>query len=195
MGADTLCRGFPQTLVRVMQESLQGDPQTIFVKDGGDLPGGYSYMRARSSNADWWQGLPTSFDRRELRRAMQRVETCQPLSQKRREHRWLVEFVKDARRHGWCAAFSGKESPLCVSPEPPMRRAKLGPGHRRVWLALAEPDYARLLLDTRAIHESPNLFVTGILRERWVGADERSGIQNPDLGSGLVHVPVDDVPF
>ena len=183
MSSSLLCRGFPQTLVRVMNESLLGDPHTVFVEDktAGAKSGarGFRYFRARSSNADWWQSLPTSFDREELRRAMGRVETCEPLSQKRREHRWLVEFIRDARKRGWCAAFNGKDSPLCVSPEPPMKRAKLGKDFRRVWLALPELDYTRLLLDARALHESPNLFVSGVLRERWVGEDERAGMQEP----------------
>ena len=185
MAAGPFCRGFPQALVRVMQESLMGNPQTIFVPEkGGPVPGGYRYMRARSSNADWWQDAILAkkkggigLDSDELRRAMQAIETCEPLNQKRREHRWLVEFIRDARRRGWCAAFDGKDSPLCVDPEPPMKRAKLGPGARRVFLALPEPDYARLLLDARALHESPNLFISGILRDRWVEADERSGMR------------------
>ena len=76
MAAGPLCRGFPQTLVRVMEESLLGDPQTIFVEDGSNEntgARGFRYFRARSSNADWWQGLPTSFDRKEIRRAMSGV--------------------------------------------------------------------------------------------------------------------------
>lgn len=195
-----LCRGFPQTLVRVMEESLQGDPQTIFVEDGSNEntgARGFRYFKARSSNADWWQELPEKLDRKELRWAMQRVATCQPLRENKLEHRWLVEFIRDARRRGWCAAFDGKSSPLCVSPEPPMRRAKLGPGHRRVWLALSEPDYTRLLLDSRALHESPNLFVSGILRERWYAADERAAIQEEPSGIIAPGRPAigDDIPF
>jgi hypothetical protein len=61
-----------------------------------------------------------------------------------------------------------------------MKRAKLGPGARRVWLALPELEYARLLLDARALHESPNLFVSGILRERWYADDEREAIRSED---------------
>lgn len=182
--APAFCRGFPQTLVRVMEESLMGDPHTIFVQEkGGPIPGGYKYIRAKSQNADWWQELPQTLDRPELRRAMERVLTCEPLNKKRREHRWLVEFVKDARKRGWCATFHGKESPLCVDPEPPMKRAKLAPGGRRVWMALPEPEYARLLLDSRAIHESPNLFVTGILHDRWAQSDEREAIREPRFGT------------
>ena len=195
----SLCRGFPQTLVKVMEESLLGDPLTIFVPDGSNEntgARGYRYFTAKSSNADWWQSLPEKgFDRKELRYAMQRVATCQPLRENKVEHRWLVAFIKDARKRGWCASFDGRESPLCVSPEPPMRRAKLAPGYRRVWLALAEPDYVRLLLDSRALHESPNLFVQGILQERWYTADERAAIQDDSPRSPARAAAADDVPF
>ena len=184
-----LCRGFPQTLVGVMQDSLMGNPMTIFVPDGSNEntgARGFRYFKAASMNADWWQDATLAkkeggvgLDGPELQWAMQRVQTCQPLIESRREHRWLRAFIKDARKRGWCAAFDGKDSPLCVSPEPPMKRAKLGPGFRRVWIALPERDYTRLLLDARAMHESPNLFVSGILKERWYSEDERAGIQEP----------------
>ena len=197
-----LCRGYPQAVVRVMEESLQGDPQTIFVEDGSNEntgARGFKYFRARSSNADWWQGLPDKLDRKELRYAMGRVSKCEPLNFKRIEHRWLKAFVEDARVHGWCAAFDGKASPLCVDPEPPMKRAKLGPGYRRVWLALAQADYARLIFDARAVHESPNLFVTGILRDRWHEAAERAAIQGddaPPVRRSTSQAPrPDDIPF
>src|SRR5690348_7040079 len=144
MSTALLCKGFPQTLVRVMQESLQGDPLTIFVPDGSNEntgARGFRYFRARSSNADWWKELPASFDRQELRKAMHRIETCQPLSDKRREHRWLRAFIQDARKRGWCAAFNGRVSPLCVDPEPPLKRVRLGKDWRRVWLALPQREY------------------------------------------------------
>lgn len=202
--ADPLCRGFPQTLVRVMTDSLLGNPTTIFVPDGSNEntgARGFRYFRAKSSNADWWQEAIKSkkqgglgLDSHELRRAMTRVETCEPLLESRREHRWLRAFVKDARKNGWCAAFDGKVSPLCVEPEPPMRRAKLGKGFRRVWLALREKDYMRLLLDARALHESPNLFVQGILRERWVNEDERAAIEGPEPAY-RPPAPGSDLPF
>lgn len=198
-----LCRGFAQTLVRVMEESLLGDPMTIFVPDGSNEntgARGFRYFKAASSNADWWQELPDKLDRKEIRYAMSRVLKCEPLIEKRIEHRWLVAFIKDARKNGWCASFDGRASPLCVSPEPPMKRAKLKDGHRRVWLALNEPDYVRLLLDSRAVHESPNLFVTGILQERWADVDERAAIQGEDDLAGAVPFrkiprPADDIPF
>lgn len=203
-----LCRGFPQTLVRVMQESLMGNPLTIFVPDGSNEntgARGFRYFKAASMNADWWQHAilakkegGVGLDGPELQWAMQRVQTCDPLIDSRREHRWLRAFIQDARKNGWCAAWDGKESPLCVSPEPPMKRAKLGPGSRRVWLALAEPDYARLLLDARLLHESPNLFVHGILKDRWYDVDERAGMQAEEH-SGMPARPtraaLDDIPF
>ena len=187
-----------------MTDSLLGNPTTIFVPDGSNEntgARGFRYFRAKSSNADWWQEAIKSkkqgglgLDSHELRRAMTRVETCEPLLESRREHRWLRAFVKDARKNGWCAAFDGKVSPLCVEPEPPMRRAKLGKGFRRVWLALREPDYRRLLLDARALHESPNLFVQGILRERWVNEDERAAIEGPEPAY-RPPAPGSDLPF
>lgn len=184
--APAFCRGFPQTLVGVMNESLMGDPHTVFVETPGAHKGStgrYSYLKARSQNADWWQDAildkkkgGVGLDSGNLTEAMRRVLICEPLNLKQREARWLVAFVKDARKRGWCASFDGKTSPLCVAPEPPMKRAKLGRGARRVWMALPEPEYVRLLLDSRAIHESPNLFITGVLRDRWVEADERAAI-------------------
>ena len=197
----SLCRGFPQTLVKVMEDSLQGDPLTIFVPDGSNEntgARGFRYFTAKSTNADWGQDLPEKIDRKELRYAMQRVATCQPLRENKIEHRWLVAFIKHAREHGWCASFDGRESPLCVAPEPPMRRAKLGPKHKRVWLALPELDYVRLLLDSRALHESPNLFVQGILRERWHDVDERAGIQDEAPARPAPAKPkrvADNIPF
>ena len=74
-----------------------------------------------------------------------------------------------------------------------MRRAKLGPGFKRVWLALPERDYSRLLLDARAMHESPNLFVSGILKERWYSEDERVAIVEP--GNYRPPVAGSDLPF
>lgn len=181
-----------------MHESLMGDPHTIFIpsKHSSD----FKFIRAPSQNADWWQdailprkkgGIGLGSD--ELREAMNRVATCQPLNMKQREARWLVEFVKDARRRGWCASFNGKDSPLCVDPDPPMKRAKLGPGAHRVFLALPESDYARLLMDSRAIHESPNLFLSGILRDRWVEQDERPA--DTGFGESRRESSDDGIPF
>jgi hypothetical protein len=169
------CPGFRQSLARQMRDSLLGNPVTVFTEDKEGGATVYKYRRAKSSNADWWQDLPPSLDRKELRRAIDLMEQAKPLRMKRREHRWLDTFARTAAKQGWCATFKGTESPLCVSPEEPMKRGR-GKKTQRVYLTLPDAEYRRVLLQACALHETPNAFMQELV-PRALDADEVAAME------------------
>lgn len=160
--------GFGSNLAKQMLESLLGNPHTVFYDPNPNQPGDYRYMRVRSQNADWWQELgEQGLSQKKLRRALMSLSECGPLNLKRQEDRWLAEAVEKARRRGWYATFDGHPSPIGIEPEPPVKRRHFRPGTpHRIYLALPEDDYHRVLARAAALHQSPNLFLGHVIHDR-----------------------------
>lgn len=187
--------GYEKLLATVMRDSLMGNPQTVFreaIESRASNVLGYEYFRTRSVNADWVREVPGS--RVELHHALDLLAACKPLNLRRREHRWLASFVRHASRHGWCATFDGRSSPLCVEPRPRRRRARLGKGALRVYLALPEHEYRRLLLRAEMLHQSPNLWMNEAVADRLHAEEEREAIANPPAAPAPA-TPGSGVPF
>lgn len=167
---------FAATLARIMSESLHGGPVTVFYEDGHGGP--WVYKRAPSSNPDWFQQFDG--DRAKLRVALAKQSDGRPLNLRRKEDRWLAEVTKRARREGWCASYHGKESPVCVDPEPPLQRAEIAPPRRRVYLVMPEDAAARIAQRASALHETPNRYLNEVLSDHLERVESAAELEASD---------------